>query len=627
MALQVRNIKKSFGQRQVVQGVSFDVADGELVALLGPSGSGKSTILRIIAGLTECDSGTVEVDGVDVTGAAPQSRDLGFVFQNYALFEHMTVADNIEFALRVRGVPRAERAARRDELLEQVGLGGSARKYPAQLSGGQRQRTALARALAHRPRLLLLDEPFGALDAQIRQELRQGLRDLLKEIGTTAVFVTHDQEEAFAVADRIIVLHRGRLLEQGPPETLYQAPRTEFVARFVGRANVLPGEMTPTGVRVRLGRRPDGKALPKRVKVLFRPERLLLTAPDDIQAPRDAILLSRDAVVRHIEYLGASERIDLDLHAELDGAALPRLTLSVLRGVDQRHSPAVHVGKRVAVYGRKPHAITQPSLRLLVLADDSADGRRSLESMVAFAEREHCLLTVLGSAVRAGGLRQRLEQWRQSFAGDLKLLDPEEMGLSPLEAARTHLDLERYDLIVAPARTLQEPAWFELLGLSGVHHVLAAGEGDCPLAGARATSWSLLLNCFSAAQPDLGLFGELAQLAGAKVELHGQAEAGRSHEVVQPSLTALLLRSIKVSIASPAEAEPRAGDAAVPDSDLVAVDLGPRSRLGPAQRALLQQLRGRWSLLIVQPDEIDVELSTPAFVPAAEPARQPAASP
>lgn len=213
MALQVRNIKKSFGQRQVVQGVSFDVADGELVALLGPSGSGKSTILRIIAGLTECDSGTVEVDGVDVTGAAPQSRDLGFVFQNYALFEHMTVADNIEFALRVRGVPRAERAARRDELLEQVGLGGSARKYPAQLSGGQRQRTALARALVAEPRALLLDEPFSALDAQLRTHMRRELDALQRSLGVPMLLITHDPEDAELLGDEVVQLRDGALVD------------------------------------------------------------------------------------------------------------------------------------------------------------------------------------------------------------------------------------------------------------------------------------------------------------------------------------------------------------------------------------------------------------------------------
>jgi sulfate transport system ATP-binding protein len=403
MSLRVRKISKRFGGRPVVQEVSFQVADGELVALLGPSGSGKSTILRIVAGLAPCDSGEVEVDGIDVTEEPPQRRDLGFVFQNYALFEHMTVAENIEFALRVRGVDRGERARRRDELLEQVGLGGSARKLPAQLSGGQRQRTALARALAHRPRLLLLDEPFGALDAQIRQELRHGLRTLLKDLGTTAIFVTHDQEEAFAVADRILVLHRGRLLEQGPPEELYHSPRTEFVARFVGRANVLPGELTPLGVRARIGRRPSPDALPQRVKVLYRPERLRLAIPDGASPPPGYELISSEAEVRHIEYLGASERIELAITSQDDEAMVPELVVNVVRGVDQRSDPRLHLGQRVAVHGTRPHAITSPSLRVLVVVDGSDAGRHLLSQALEFGERQHAVLTVIGDGLSRGG--------------------------------------------------------------------------------------------------------------------------------------------------------------------------------------------------------------------------------
>ena len=630
MSLRVQKINKRFGERPVVQDVSFEVADSELVALLGPSGSGKSTILRIVAGLTPCDSGIVHVDGEDVTDQPPQQRDLGFVFQNYALFEHMTVADNIEFALRVRGVDRDTRARRRDELLEQVGLGGSGRKYPGQLSGGQRQRTALARALAHRPRLLLLDEPFGALDAQIRQELRQGLRTLLKDLGTTAVFVTHDQEEAFAVADRIMVLHRGRLLEQGPPEDLYHSPRTEFVARFVGRANVLPGEMTAEGVQPRLGRAANPRAVPKRVKVLYRPERLRITAADAQALPREYQLLSRDAEVRHIEYLGASERVDLGIRTEADESMVPDILLSVLRSVDQRSDPRLFVGQRVAVYGRQPHAITRPSLRLLIVAGRQAAELEALQQLLGYAESEHCVVTVLADGLGQSSLAGRIEQWRQSFAGDLKVVDVKELGVSLLDAARSQLAQDRYDLVAFDASRVGEPEWFDLLSLSGVRHVLVAGSAPLPLRANPEARWSLLVRRFSTQHPDLGLFGELLQQAEARVELVDLGGVVRHHEVVERSLAALVLRSTKVTIAGlrhPHADESEEIDPASLDAELVAVDLGPRARLGARQRTWVQRLRGRWLLLIVQPDEVDIELGPHAFPPSSSRAARTEATP
>lgn len=620
MSLRVRQINKRFGSRPVVQDVSFEVADGELVALLGPSGSGKSTILRIVAGLTSCDSGVVQVDGNDVTDEPPQQRDLGFVFQNYALFEHMTVADNIEFALRVRGVQSATRARRRDELLEQVGLGGSARKYPGQLSGGQRQRTALARALAHRPRLLLLDEPFGALDAQIRQELRQGLRTLLKDLATTAVFVTHDQEEAFGVADRIMVLHRGRLLEQGPPEELYHSPRTEFVARFVGRANVLPGEMTADGVQPQLGRAPSPNALPKRVKVLYRPERLWITEADAKPLAREYQLLSRDAEVRHIEYLGASERVDLGIRTEADESMVPDISLNVLRGVDQRTNPRLHIGQRVAVYGRRPHAITRPSMRIFVVIGDSAAEQETLVQVLDYAEREHCVVTVLAENLGRSPLAARMEQWRQSFAGDLKLIDVTELGIDLLVAARSQLSQDRYDLVAIDESRVVEPKWFDLLGLSGVRHVLLATKTPIPLSSNHDARWSLLVRRFSTQHPDLGFFGELLQSAEARVELLDLGGADSHHEVVERSLAALVLRSAKVSIAGlrpPPENDAEHIDPSSLNADLIAIDLGPRARLGPRQKAWIERMRGHWTLLIVQPDEVDIELGPRAF-PAAD---------
>lgn len=240
MSIEVRNLDKKFGDFEAVRDVSFSVETGSLVALLGPSGSGKSTILRILAGLEAPDSGSVWFDGKEATNIPARTRAIGFVFQHYALFRHLTVAENVGFALTVRNVEPAAKARKVDELLELVGLAGLGQRYPSQLSGGQRQRVALARALAPEPKLLLLDEPFGAVDAKVREELRQWLRRLHDDVGVTSIFVTHDQDEAFSVSDQVLVIHQGRLEQMGTPSQILDEPATEFVARFVGEVNVFP---------------------------------------------------------------------------------------------------------------------------------------------------------------------------------------------------------------------------------------------------------------------------------------------------------------------------------------------------------------------------------------------------
>lgn len=244
----VSGVSKRFGAFEALKNIDLEVRDGEFLALLGPSGSGKTTLLRIIAGLEFPDRGGVSFDGEDVTGLKIAERKVGFVFQHYALFKHMTVADNIGFGLSVRS--RRERPAksaikaRAAELLELVQLGGLGSRYPAQLSGGQRQRVALARALAVEPQLLLLDEPFGALDAKVRKELRRWLRQLHGQMGLTSIFVTHDQEEALELADRVVVMDHGVIEQVGTPEEIYMAPGSRFVSDFVGETNSLPVEVT-----------------------------------------------------------------------------------------------------------------------------------------------------------------------------------------------------------------------------------------------------------------------------------------------------------------------------------------------------------------------------------------------
>jgi sulfate/thiosulfate transport system ATP-binding protein len=251
MSIQVRGLTKRFGDFTALDDVSLDVPSGALLALLGPSGSGKTTLLRIIAGLEVADSGTVHHHDADVTDAAVRERNVGFVFQHYALFRHMTVFENIAFGLRVRKTPRAQVRERVHELLRLIQLEGLERSLPSQLSGGQRQRVALARALAPAPKVLLLDEPFGALDAKVRTELRQWLRRLHDEIHVTSVFVTHDQEEAFEVSDRVVIMSQGHIEQEGSPAEIFEKPANPFVMDFLGNVNVFHGSVA--GGRAQLG--------------------------------------------------------------------------------------------------------------------------------------------------------------------------------------------------------------------------------------------------------------------------------------------------------------------------------------------------------------------------------------
>jgi sulfate transport system ATP-binding protein len=278
MSIEVRNVSKQFGSFQALDDVSIDVDGGSLTALLGPSGSGKSTLLRIIAGLEQPDSGEIRLAGEDATVVSPQERNVGFVFQHYAAFKHMTVRGNVAFGLKIRKRPKDEIRVRVDELLALVQLQGFGHRYPAQLSGGQRQRMALARALAPEPKVLLLDEPFGALDARVRAELRVWLRRLHEETHTTTVFVTHDQEEAMEVADRVVVMNQGRVEQAAGPRELYEAPANDFVMSFVGEA-------------IRF----DGR----------------LVRPHDLEISLEADESTREAQVERIVHLGFHVRCEL----------------------------------------------------------------------------------------------------------------------------------------------------------------------------------------------------------------------------------------------------------------------------------------------------------------------------
>jgi putative spermidine/putrescine transport system ATP-binding protein len=283
VGLQLVDLCRSFGPTRALDELSIDIAAGEFVAFLGPSGCGKTTALRIVAGLDDADSGQLLLDGKDIRHLPANRRDMGMVFQAYSLFPNMTARDNVAFGLRMRKMHRGARRRKADEVLELVGLASLADRYPNQMSGGQQQRVALARALAIEPRVLLLDEPLSALDAKVRGELRDEIRRVHLEVGTTTVFVTHDQEEAFALADRVAVINFGRLQQIGPPTEIYEKPRTEFIAQFVGLTNRLPGVAKDGMVSVLDGRVPllDGSVESGEVTVLVRPESIQVAPSPD----------------------------------------------------------------------------------------------------------------------------------------------------------------------------------------------------------------------------------------------------------------------------------------------------------------------------------------------------------
>ncbi|WP_394998343.1 sulfate/molybdate ABC transporter ATP-binding protein [Sphingomonas sp.] len=321
MSIILKNISKRFGTYAALHDVSLEARDGEFLALLGPSGSGKTTLLRIIAGLEFPDEGRVFFGDEDVTDLKAAARRVGFVFQHYALFKHMTVAENVAFGLNVRKrrdrPPTAEIKRRVEELLDLVQLGGRGDRYPAQLSGGQRQRIALARALAVEPRLLLLDEPFGALDAKVRKELRRWLRTLHDSMGVTSVFVTHDQEEALELADRVVVMDYGRIEQVARPRTIYDRPENAFVYDFVGDSNRLPvevvaerGSFAGRPLAVVLDGASDGPA-----NLWFRPHEVRLTEnPDGALEGRVTLILPRAGTLRvEAEVDGIDRPVELDL--------------------------------------------------------------------------------------------------------------------------------------------------------------------------------------------------------------------------------------------------------------------------------------------------------------------------
>jgi sulfate/thiosulfate transport system ATP-binding protein len=308
VAIEAIGVSKRFKSFLALDNVSIDVPEGSLTALLGPSGSGKSTLLRVISGLEAPDSGTVRIFGKDMSKLPPQKRGVGFVFQHYAAFKHMTVRDNVAFGLSIRRAPKAEIHERVNHLLDLVQLAGFADRYPAQLSGGQRQRMGLARALAVRPQVLLLDEPFGALDARVRQELRAWLRQLHEEVHVTTILVTHDQEEAMEIADTVILMNKGRVEQVGTPQDLYDDPANEFVMSFIGYANRVGG---------------------------------CLVRPHDLAISREPRAEAIEATVKRVVFLGFEVRGELEIGAEQ--TVLVQMTRQQASGLELETGQRVYV--------------------------------------------------------------------------------------------------------------------------------------------------------------------------------------------------------------------------------------------------------------------------------------------
>ena len=521
MSIVLTDLTKRYGGHPVVNAVSLEVGDGELFVLLGSSGSGKSTLLRMIAGLSEVDAGRVLLHERDVTDLPPARRGVGFVFQSYALFRGMSVKENVEFALTVRGVPAAQRRQRRDELLELVGLAGLGGRMPRQLSGGQQQRVALARALAHQPEVLLLDEPFGALDAKVRAELRRTIREIQRELRITTLFVTHDQEEAFELADRLAVLSFGRLLEAGPPEELYLRPETEFVATFLGTANLMVGEATAEGVRlgpvqIPLSTRAEPPEGGRRVQVLFRPEDVTVRdSAADVSSP-----LLGQAVVEERSFIGSFERLRLRL-PPLPGVrtiAPPvpfgsnEVWIEATRPQDQARRFPLRPGDSTWVGVQRVHALVHPGLRFLLLADGSPRSRAALALGGELARRSQARVAVLAPGAAGQGGDAALQEAKELLGSGIAAVEARLSWGSPAEAVSDEVSRQPSDLVILSLPPREGGELAEGVLAAGHHHLLLVP----PEAPAQVPE--RLLICVAVGEPgkeDVSFTGRLARHLGA----------------------------------------------------------------------------------------------------------------
>lgn len=521
MSIKLENLTKRYDRQTVVKHVSLEIADGELFVLLGASGSGKSTVLRMIAGLATCDEGRILIKGRDVTHLAPQPRGTGFVFQNYSIFRHMTVAENIQFGLKIRNVSKADRAARCEELLDLVGLAGFGDRYADQLSGGQQQRVALARALAYSPSVLLLDEPLGALDAKIRIQLRRSLREIQRRLSLTTLLVTHDQEEAYEMADRIGVMEHGTLLEVGSPEDLYSRPRTLYVASFLGGGTVLGGRAS--GGQARLG--PITLPIPSdvlhedgaSVEMLFRPEDVTLT-PEPPTAGQP--ILGKAKVVEQ-SFSGAVRRV--------------RLRLPPLAATRQVSPPSafgeegliIEVVLPAQVFlpngeyylGLRKHTILAQSPARLLVLESAVEGQSVMELARNIGKPMNAAITIL-----ANSTAQHMAEFRKQLDQQARDLGFDEITIIPasgdvVQQVSSQRANALFDFIILPRhiKASKQPidqSVISFLEKADIPTIVAA-----PNSRAQLTRILICTRAGESGKSDILLGGRLARYVGARVTL------------------------------------------------------------------------------------------------------------
>ncbi|MBI1747255.1 MAG: ATP-binding cassette domain-containing protein [Acidobacteria bacterium] len=535
MSILLENVTKRLVNHTVVDRINLTVKDREFFVLLGPSGSGKSTILRLIAGLTPLTSGKIFLHGHQVDHLPPQERGIGYVFQNYSLFRHMTVADNIEFGLRIRAVPPSERQRRREQLLEILGLGGYGDRFPCQLSGGQQQRVALARALAYSPDVLLLDEPFGALDVKIRAQLRESLKAIHQELGVTSILVTHDQEEAFELGDRIAVLEQGKLVEVGLPEELYQKPKTEYVASFLGTANLL--RLWVSGAMVNLGQAslplppPFTSAAPSQVDVLIRPEDIELNSAQE----KLTTTCLGYGEIKKVTPVGPGVKIRVTLKAdqvEFRHALppLPNLGVNVIYVVTSARAYAqegFRPGHHVWLGIRNYHVLPYERTRVLLAIDGSAYQEYSLELGKA-------LFPALQSEVDIIGIAERRSEQQKAQAGLVyaeRVVSPAARRVRTLYRQGNAADmilgeLEKapYDLVMIGTRGRRAPTRFKVGSTAA--RVLQYSLTPILVIPAERKEIKNILICVTAGEP-----GRIAILQTGRMALKAQAKVTVLHVV------------------------------------------------------------------------------------------------
>jgi len=523
MSIRLENISKYYGQQIVVNNLSLEVKNGEFFVLLGASGSGKTTVLNIIAGLIQPEKGKVWLHDRDVTDFATQQRNVGFVFQNYALFQYMTVAENIDFGLRVRKIEKSKREKRRDELLEMVGLVGLGGRMPSQLSGGQQQRVALARALALEPEVLLLDEPLGALDAKIRVELRRSLKAIQRQSGVAAILVTHDQEEAFDLGDRIGVMNFGRLIEVGTPQELYQYPKTEYVASFLGSANLLLGHINEQKIFI------GDHAFPipqdtadlnnnRRAQILFRPEDVAIAgSEEDLGCPT----LGMGKIVEQ-GFNGSNEQLRVEM-PPIDGVrpisptvpyGLPGFLMDINRSAQQSTNFPIRKGENAWVGIRRLHILSHPGLNFLLVTDGGLRSQAAITLGGYLARMAHARLTLLGVSQDQKRLEEYLIDARKQIGSGMAGLMVNTSNQPFSTAVSETVEKKPVDLVVL--------GWRHIAGFEQIEAVMQTGEHHLLLATQPIPRLSKALICLASGEPgkdNVNFSGRLLRHLGADATL------------------------------------------------------------------------------------------------------------